>query len=116
MPKRTLWIALALFPTVALPLLANWEPNALLSDAPSRTAIWFVAYWWVVALAMFGIHWLYFALMPLFNQQPSKLWHRAAWAAGNLLLWPFAPPIYLWFCLSSGSDMHSTTPNPRGST
>ena len=98
MLRRVFWFAAALFPGMFLPLFGIWEPASWFAHAPLKVARWLLAYWWLPVLMLLALHWLCFSLAPLFNKKIAVVWKKTAWAVGNFLLWPLAPPLYLWFC------------------
>ena len=106
MARKLFWFLVASAPALLILVLgvldgvsdAVWDPTSFFMHAPRRVALWLISYWWVFLLFIFALHWLGFSLAPLLNRRLSAVWKRIVWAVCNFLLWPLAPPIYLWFC------------------
>ena len=103
MMRRILWLIVATYPllTYIVVFFATMRIDYFLASlSPPYTALgdWLLTYWWPIALALIGVHFVGFIISPIFNKSLTSKYVKFGWAGANLIAWPLSPIFYLWFC------------------
>jgi hypothetical protein len=112
MLRRILWIIVATYPLLiyVIVFFATEQIDHFLANLlPPFTALsdWLLTYWWLIALALIGVHYVCFIVSPIFNKTLTNNYVKFGWACANLIAWPLSPIFYLWFCTNKLRPLRS---------